>query len=280
MARFNRKRVYLWGGIGNVLFQLNFVYYLISLGYNVEVSTLMLGDKGFVSNFNKHHKGTLSIFLMLEKHFEVRINVRSGMDFRDLQTFLLKKLRFNILGFRSFEHNIPEKEDIDNAHLLIGYFQRLPWRSDILKNAVVSLVKEQLEVLNLPNFPDENSLVVHLRLGDKTDDKDFYLNPERIERIFLYYKTVYIVSDSPDRIEDYINNSGLVGTKLINYSSKDPLEDFIKLYKAPNIVLSRSTFSWWAAELNEDNVSIYEPCPFYSHLNWSPYTIKTNKKCL
>ena len=277
MVKSNIKRVYLWGGIGNVLYQYNFALYLISKGYEVELSTIMISEDGLLSKFNKHHRGTLDFFLTLEENVQASLRIRFKTDWRDMLGFICHRLSLNILSFRYFNHTTPSILDIENCRLLLGYFQRLPWRSPLLSRAFERLVNQSFIGLQNNNIDHVESLVVHLRFGDKENDPDFYLDLGLVERLFGEYKKIYLISDSPKRVDSYIESLGSRGLYVFNYCSTNVLEDFIKLYMAKNVALSRSSFSWWAAELSPNNKVIYEPCPFYSHLNWSPYTKKNNK---
>lgn len=277
MAGYNTKRVYLWGGIGNVLYQYNFALYLKSKGYNVELSAIMIKETGILSVFNNHHRGTLHFFLMLEEKLNVALILRFKLDWIDMLGYLHSKLFINTALFRYFDHITPSLKDIEESNLFLGYFQRLPWRSPLLSDAVESLVTPRFIELHQNNIWQDESLVVHLRFGDKENDPDFYLDFGLLESLFAEYKKIYVISDSPKRVDTYIENLGKNGLNVVNYCSSNILDDFLKLYMAKNLALTRSSFSWWAAELSPYNKVIYEASPFYSHLNWSPYTTKENK---
>jgi hypothetical protein len=279
MEKYKLKRLYLWGGIGNVLYQVNFALYLIHLGYEVEVSAIMISEKGFLARVNKHHKGTLDFFLKLEERLDIRLVVRFRPDFRDVIGLVCKKLSLNLLGFKSFDHVTPNRNAIEGAYLIIGYFQGLQWRSNLLSKAVEGLITPEFIELHQNILCNNDSLVVHLRFGDKENDEDFFLDIRLIERLYRQYKRVSLISDNPKRVDMYIESLGNSGSNVINYCSISIVEDFLKLYMATNVALSRSSFSWWAAELSPNNLKIYEPCPFYSHLKFTPFSVKKNKVC-
>jgi hypothetical protein len=279
ISGYPEMRLYLWGGIGNVLYQVNFALYLEYLGYNVELSSILLNESGPISQLNGHHKGT---YLFLEKfndNLEKPLKVKKDVEYRDILNFMLKFLSINAFQFKSFEHEVPHLQELRKLKFIIGYFQLVQWRSDLLSLAMASFVNGGFVNITRKEEPDDTSLVVHLRLGDKTNDKDYFLDMSLMEKVYKLYKKVYFVSDSPNEVDDYINSLCEMDCTFYNYCSDSVIKDFITLYRAKNIALSRSSFSWWAAELSPMSPLVYEPCPFYSHLNWTPFTVNLNKIC-
>lgn len=279
MGRNRVKRVYLWGGIGNVLYQLNFVLYLKHEGFNVEASTVMLQEEGFLSKLNRHHRGTIAFVENVVERINPKLDVKRRLEFRDILNFAFKKLSLNILGFKYFGHYNPVMAQIEASSFIFGYFQRLPWRSDELSGAMNSLISQLDHDTHQEILVDDNSLVVHLRFGDKENDNAYFLDIGLIENLYPIYKRILFISDNSNRIDEYIKSLHNFDSEFVNWCSNSVLTDFAKLYRAKNIALSRSSFSWWAAELSENSRFIYEPCPFYSHLNWTPFTVKLNKIC-
>lgn len=273
------KHVYLWGGFGNILYQLNFAQFLLSQGFSVVLITVYINEHGFIGRVNKHHKGTISMLKALEEFSEARLLVRSSFRLYDILPMISLKTRLNFFRVRYFVHDNPTRDQIKKTRFFLGYFQRFRWRSKVLENAFKSLLIKYNDLVYLEEVRDVNSLVVHMRLGDKMNDSDFYINYHTIENLFQQYSKVFIIGDSKPEIDNYINSLENIGASIINLSSNSILQDFIYLSQASNLAIPRSSFSWWAGELGESNNSIYQPCPLYKHLGWSPYTIKTNRIC-
>ena len=62
--------------------------------------------------------------------------------------------------------------------------------------------------------------------------------------------------------EDYLSRSGLTIFNYKSFSNASALNDFFTIASAQRIIMSNSTFSWWAASLashSDPSVKIY--CP-------------------
>ena len=136
----------------------------------------------------------------------------------------------------------PRKIELRHFFQNSKYF--VPYREDIIR------------WLRLPNkVVPTGSLVVHIRLGDYDDlsrlSYEYYANA--IDSID--HDNLVICTDSPD--EPFIK-------KFMHYnptiSRGSWYHDFCYIMGANKIVLSQSTFSWWAAFLSEANQIVF-PLP-------------------
>lgn len=123
-----------------------------------------------------------------------------------------------------------------------------------------------------------NSLAVHIRCTDKMDSHNLKLYGEIPARYFekaINYITerkgpvhVYIFSDDIETAKQYMP-AGIQCTYVSKYITKKAIDDFYLITQCKNVVMPNSTFSWWAAYLNnhEDKIVVV-PGRWY---NEAPY---------
>ncbi len=139
--------------------------------------------------------------------------------------------------------------------VLSGYFQRY----ELIKGHKEKLKNWFYIENDTWKKPGNNDLVVHIRLGDyKNIGKnylgfDYYYNTIKSES----FDNCYIVTDEPTH-ED-IKKLESEGCKIISNSA---LEDYYFLRNAKKLVISHSTFSWWAAYLGDAHTIHF---PVYSN---------------
>ena len=154
-----------------------------------------------------------------------------------------------------------------NSTNLHGYFQCekyfIDYRSDIL-----TLFKEPIYLNNvLESYDYSNVIAIHVRLGD-------YLYPGISDVLFIdlteYYKSaiqyIYAHVDTPKFIivcEDTIENIIKVypflesfNTLQRNIGTKSDEFDLYYMSRCKGVVCANSTYSWWAGWLNQTNDKI------------------------
>jgi len=159
-----------------------------------------------------------------------------------------------------------------------GYFQRYhldkPYKAEIRN----TLLKPDFV---LPKTPGPQDLVVHIRSGDvwswnRSPGKRSHIRPltaqyyESIINISKYESLFIVCENKDDPIALYLQYK--YRAELI---SGDILEDFGFLMAAKQIVMSASTFSWWAAWLSTAEV-IHFPLSNYLGANNKDQTRGTN----
>lgn len=156
------------------------------------------------------------------------------------------------------------------------------------KNAVKNWYKfkEEKVAIVLEKYKDidfDNTIAVHLRLGDKLNDKLisklFY-----VPRIKYYKKalklitepssstgtTILVFSDDIELAKKYFNKLGKLD--LIFIEGNKDWEDLYLMSKCHDTICAASTFSWWAGYLNKNpnkkvvfpNECLWRP-KFYKH---------------
>jgi hypothetical protein len=143
-----------------------------------------------------------------------------------------------------------------------GFFQKHKYYTKHLKK-----IKKWFEYDDL-NFlkPKENDLVIHYRLTDYVT-LNWHLPPEAflqtIEKNNIKYDTCYLITDQPNH--PFI--APLTKIKNIAIINQEPLADFTLLKYAKQLIISHSTFSWWASFLG-DQEKVYIPIYKSSNSIW------------
>jgi hypothetical protein len=111
-------------------------------------------------------------------------------------------------------------------------------------------VREEIKIKD-GNFFETNDLVVCIRIGDYLDEKHIKRFFYPLESIAILLKTIHfnqltIVTDSPHH--QFIQK--LKNEYQSNVISKNTLYDFTTIMKASRIVITPSTFYWWASFLS------------------------------
>lgn len=176
-----------------------------------------------------------------------------------------RKYRLEHLGLRVKKDNFLRQQIIKekgyDPSLLItknknfyGYWQYLNYYKDIvavLKNEIkVDLTKWKIY---LDEIKKGNYVVLHVRRADYLIKNKCLLPLSYYEEALKSFKNKEIAVFSDDPIWCKINLPGFV----------IDINDYASMYlmsKCPNQVISKSTFSWWAAMLNE-NVDKKIVCP-------------------
>jgi len=178
----------------------------------------------------------------------------SGANYRKMQTATYRGQTIDmtsILADKSPRHIILE-----------GYFQRYEYFQE--HETVIKKVWLKLPDDSIPLQPVEDVLV-HVRRGDYLTKYYWALLP------FSFYTrlldsmmpaTVRIVTDSPD--DPFVRR--LAQRYVAPVTSGDPLTDFALLASSRNIILSQSTYAWWAGYLSSA-ARVYYPIPITGY--WS-----------
>lgn len=263
-------KVLLQGGLGNQLWQLAYAHYLAnSLGEDVCVKVRQ-GDGQRQDEIHEivNHCSHLSFefytdFGMKRKlENKVLFNSTSGLP------------RFGYYESKS-QNEVPKTSSLNSSNIL-GFFQNVSLiestaiqqvKSEILQwMSQISLSHSALEYIGKPS--------VHIRRGDYKADIHRQTIGLLNQRYFVsamneldVHKAV-IFSDVTQRSElDHFNRHEIVTKQMLRLS-----EVFILLSSATKLIISNSSFSWWAYFLNDDarnsgNVCI--PFPWFKGLDHS-----------
>ncbi len=209
------------GRLGNQLFQYCFGRILAEqLGYRLDAEPV----EGFSGTCEKV-SGT--------EHDESNPLIFSGVEYPDIEQLLRER---------------PNRRIIINA-----YLQRYAYYAHHLEKIRKWLRLTNYDRRDFSAGPD--SLTIHIRLGDYlkchwTLAPEYYI--QQIETI--PHQSLVIVTDSPD--STFLEQFTQYQPRIVHGAI---LADFKWLLNAQRLVLSQSTFGWWAALLSDAEVWMPEP---------------------
>lgn len=260
-------KCYLFGGIGNQMFQYLFGIYL-SKKYNVKIKF----DYKLINSFkSKHNNKSLNkIFKLEDRLFLENISPISSY-FNGILKFF-----FNILYFIKYksnfisDYNYINELDKKKDYFMFGYFQN-----------IFDIDKEILDLENFFKFKEiyfknnlykkiiayENSVCLHIRRGDYLTPKykkkyillneqyylksiDFILKKKNNLHFFIFSDDEKYAKNFCNKIQDYNKFS----YTLMNKNSSDL--DLFLMSHCKNFIIANSTFSWWAAIISKNKNKI------------------------
>jgi hypothetical protein len=269
--KMSRKIVYLMGGLGNVLFQLNYLYNLRAAGISASADCTLLKN-GFIAQrvlgWSDHR--TLDILSGLQLLSDIDGQSRGHINI--LAGAVAKFFGRDVLSARYCGLVAPLIGAVSADHLF-GYFHE---RNSINIEFVKKIRLGILELISTPEFSYVrealsfvgNEFVVHVRGGDYAHDAAFAISGEYYKKALSGQRKCYIVTNDKDFSRNIFKD---IEVKYEFLETKTALEDFIFLALSESKILANSTFSWWAAELGGPNSNIIQKEPFFDHINgWHP----------
>lgn len=244
--------VQILGGIGNQLFQYNIAKLLQKEGFDVCL------DIGAFAKYRLHDG------YLLDQLFDDQLTARKNtLNIPKILYTILKKL-----NLRHFDDKNLRLNSLPRNALLSGY-----WQSNDIFNQFKQIdlfpIKQNLSKKFIISESDIKSNVgLHVRRGD-------YLNSIN-SLIYLKIGIEYIKESLKlitskqgcvtDNISVYSDEPKIIDNELYQIegwhfqnNSKSTLEDFRNLCSHNIIIMSNSTFSYWAAILGYDNKTVI--CP-------------------
>ncbi len=281
--RTERVTVYLFGGLGNQLFQ-----YFAGLAIaQVTGAKLYLKPFGQTSAVGREGEAGITAFKTEGTLVSSKIPVR-------LQEKLLRRFVTMIdrlgLGAFSRKHGVflsdapelPEMKSGYHRHVrLMGYFQD----SKFLDFLEMQGKKMELPLKNpSPWFEKlqgqsrlKKPIIVHIRRGD------YLSHAETIGVLDLSYfrnalemiprdgdSEFWIFSDSLDAAKDFARLAELpeARTQIIQAPADSPdAESMLLMTLSSALVISNSTFSWWGGYLKRDAVQVIAPKKWFKNLD-------------
>lgn len=286
--------VRMFGGLGNQLFQYSFGR-SIALSQNKSLildlsfyknslidysnNMIMRKSKYQLVNFNLNNDitSTKNCYNFSYRFFKYFLNYLP--NFIKKKFFIRKKLKIENFYF---EKNLFEIDNIKRnlnkqSCYYIGYWQSTEYfkkfkriiKSELRLKSISSSAKKFIKKI------DKNIAAIHIRGGDALID-DNTITPKRK----FYTKTIklikkknshikfHIFTDDVEYSKKIIFSSNIKNFKIISSSKKfTDLEEFHILQNYKFIIISNSTFSWWAAYLNNIKESkIYAPKIWYNQV--------------
>lgn len=257
-----------FGGLGNNLFQLATVYSIHKkYGYELQIPTTV--SRGAIGNFGQETK--LELSRLFDNNFTYNDNL-------NLSKYEHNDINPNTTDFRYY--NVPIQDNI----CYNGYFQSDKYFLGIdianefkLKEDTVNIIQNHCK-----DVYDKKTISLHYRLGGdrvlptmqhyhKNVSIDFYKNA--LDLITDYNEddyTILVFSDKIDMCKQLLTGFPYTLTYVEN---TDNVTDFIMMSLCDINIVGNSTFSWWAAYMNQNKhkqVIVTESewfGPGYKHFN-------------
>ena len=240
----NQVLIFLQGGLGNQLFQYNYGLDLRNNNkYDVKFSTLLLN---------------LNLPGVTKRNYELQ-------DLIDPQDFIKNfKSFFCFLMSRFTKKRVATDksyQEIKDIKYVLGYFQdyllvERNW--DSLKKLM--LESNKFKKLLTDREIESNDIGIHVRRGDYLSSDsareyhgilnfNYYLNCVKKAALTNKFLRVKIVTDDSYNVLELINELKEIDldSEII---SRDSIEDLRELIDSSVLILSNSSFSWWAGFLS------------------------------
>ncbi len=252
----NLTVLYLQGGIGNLLFELSAALYFTNKNIkNIYVVEL---EKERILKLKKF----INVDLIKISNFQkivFGINIKEKNILIEILIRVLKKFNIHlgrhIHGGYFEEMNLNIKNFNNKKYVLTGYFQHPDYFSKTKETIIDMFLKNH----DLSNDSVKNQIVVHLRRADYINH-GWELSLNYYDKIISllskdsnFNKTkIKILSDDPFA-KFAIQNIALEYGFMINSEKKenDELSDFIEIVCSSTIVMSNSSFCWWATVIGD-----------------------------
>jgi|LakMenEpi03Aug12_release.lakeMendotaPanAssembly.Ray.scaffolds.fasta_scaffold445026_2 hypothetical protein len=266
----------LLGGLGNQLFQWAAAnYYQQRSNNSITIDLTYCGPK-----FVEHN--SVITDLKFDSKFDLRVvrgrNIRISHALESLSSKnrYINRLRNFFQGryVAKSDGYIKDLLEVDSK-IIRGYFQTHSYLSSLTEQPLqVSLRKPSLSTTNIS---DPFAVAIHIRRGDYLNlsssfgvlADDYYLSALKLVREFLNPTSVCIFSNDTDAARGLANIIGPEAKVIENITGESDASTLIALSKFNYIITANSSFSWWAAILNEKKTVIY-PKPWFRAIETSP----------
>ena len=238
-----RTNIWLMGGLGNQLFQLNKAYELKKSGFDVILIDNLLDPGSFLT---KKILGWKIHDNILQKIYNHDIPIKRKKNLLPLAT---AKLPF----FGNYSSFHKQQYIVGNSLHLFGYFQ---------DSIILNLKPESFNLSS--DIPKDT--VMHLRL---TDNNNMEYSKRYYGRILssLNKKKLKIVTDDKWAASEIVDTVSDIECEIV---SKDAISDFQILATSQILICAPSTYSFWAALANDKASKIYVPQIFKRYLKSTP----------
>lgn len=280
-------RVVLRGGLGNQLFQYgaghalsirNEAQLIIDTSLLPPAAETLDGVTRWPSQIGEfHHLGTLELNKSSRKS-----PLRFSAHARQLERFVGDKAPRTLSRLGRFSNEVLADLDtfklLSSNRILINSYCNSPsfflGYGDQIRSTIRDLRAPSVHLSELLHQAEiRRPLAVHIRLGDYRNLSDVYgeVDPEYIARAIALQtklsgeREIWLFSDELQIARELLR----VAPELINTPATvqklSPLETVLLMAACDGLVAANSTFSWWAAYLNENSESAkIFPRPFFA----------------
>ena len=262
----------LSGGLGNQMFQ-----YALGLALERKLNIQVKYDFSFFKNRKNIHNN-----ILIHEIFKIDIKVAKNKElysFLGINIFRVFRKISKIFNLNNSKYIFEDdkknpmilNEKLNNCYL-DGYWQNWKYFIDYKKeiNNIFSfkpVISKKFNEIK-KKILNKKSAIIHFRRGDYKDKKNkgifyqlgkaYYQEAIQVMRKKNKDLIFYVFSDEIDLAKDFFTfEKNLV---FININKgKDSYRDMYLMSLSKNIIISNSTFSWWAAWLGESKNIIIAP---------------------
>jgi hypothetical protein len=267
--RKHRVKFEFLGGLGNQLFQ-----WVAAIHYRNESQANVIVDLTYCGpRFSKHNSlidqlefdPTLSLELAKVRNSKATYLFEwfgsHNRYFNFIRNFLQKRIIFRTNGYVEILSDVKPK-------IVRGYFQTYKYLQSLSSQPIQVSLKAPTAII--PQIADPFAIAIHLRRGDYLNLRDsfgvladdyYLLALERMHKI-VEPSLIYIFGNDVDAAYTLARK---IGPKAIVFDTERLESDastLIALSKFKFLITANSSFSWWAANLNEKKTVIY-PSPWF-----------------
>ena len=279
--RAENRSIYvpLIGGLGNQLFQFSAGIFL---------KKFMRRGPKFTENFLNLRGNTPRVFMLGdliddESKCEVNRLFFVGVKFLSL---IVPSIWVSEGGSGDF----PMSRVDTKTKVLSGYFQRFDYVDSVAAELLDAMSRSTI-FQDILRVPPVNKIAVHIRYGDFLTNArtkhfhglsamSYYVQSVKILQSTHRYDGIFVYSDNPQRAYlDFSHAFGSSETPIIMVESSSVYEDLAGMASSKGLVISNSSFSWWAAwigsQLHECNV--VAPRPWFANPTAADDNLLPNK---
>lgn len=269
-----KVRVRLFGGLGNQLFQ-----FFAGLDLSRKFDSKLELDCRWITGTYSHDKSDIQDFEFLNSvHIITKEN--SGEINYSLERLKTKLAQKSLFFERTFEFNVPSSTGFNEIRFkgtnleLRGYYQSYLYFNNLdslLEKSYWKLNSESSKFLEIRNIlAAEPFIAIHVRGGDYLSKSSIYhrLDAQYFENSMISLKgeigsiRAFVFTDDYVYAKEILK--GISGLVFIDQKGLRASEAMILISMAKGIILSNSTFSYWAAVINSSRFII---APKYWFLN-------------
>lgn len=252
----------LFGGLGNQMFQ-----YAFSLSYKIQNRVVKYDLSSFPTNIGHNGfelgRAFSNIAIDRASKRDIFFYIQSSFNQLNQRQYQIKENRLIFTEIPEYEFSYIEGlETIDNAYLR-GYWQNSCYfqkHKDLLRCKFSFKEMEKSDYLNYQSFnriQNVNSVGVHIRRGDYLCSTKhiclgmkYYQRAIKIIRSKIDNPIFFIFSDDKEFATHHFTGEDIIIVSCNN--GMDSFRDMQLMSLCKHNIIANSTFSWWAAWLNNN----------------------------
>ena len=254
------------GGLGNQLFQ--YAAGIYSHKFLSKKSKYFYGIGGIPTNTDR-------AFMLGDLLRENEIEHLGRRKY--ILLIVLTKLKLPIWVQEKNESDFPIERLTRKTKILVGFFQKRIYVEPVATEILAAMSTSSL-FNKVVSAPTKSDIAVHIRLGDYASkptarhahglsEMTYFVDAVRVLQSKRDYDNIVIYSDEAQTAyAEFVNVFGTSSTPITVSSGTNEYEDLAGISSSKGIVISNSTFSWWAAWIGTHlhNSTVIAPRPWFS----------------